>query len=62
MNEKIIDAEFEDTKKSYMIKDIPSSSWRKFKIKFMEDGFDTCNKTLLTIIERYSKGEINVSG
>ena len=55
MNEKIIDAEFEDTKKSYMIKDIPSSSWRKFKIKLLQDGFDTYNQGLLHIIEEYTK-------
>ncbi len=47
---------------TYVIKSIPRDTWRKFKIRFMEDGFDTCNKTLLTIIDKYSKGEINVSG
>ena len=55
MNEKIIDAEFEDTKKSYMIKDIPSSSWRKFKIKLLQDGYDTYNEALLNLIEEYTK-------
>ena len=55
MTEKIIDAEFEDAKKSYMIKEIPSSSWRKFKIKLLQDGVDTYNQGLLHIIEEYTK-------
>ena len=55
MSEKIIDAEFEDTKKSYMIKEIPSSSWRKFKIKLLQDGYDTYNEALLSLIEEYAK-------
>ena len=55
MSEKIIDAEFEDTKKSYMIKDIPSSRWRKFKIKLLQDGFNTYNEALLHLIEEYTK-------
>ena len=57
MSEKIIDAEFEDTKKSYMIKDIPSSRWRKFKIKLLQDGFNTYNEALLDLIKKYSKGK-----
>ena len=55
MSEKIIDAEFEGTKKSYMIKEIPSSSWRKFKIKLLQDGYDTYNEALLSLIEEYAK-------
>lgn len=55
MNEKIIDAEFEDAKKSYMIKDIPSASWRSFKIKLLQDGYDTYNEALLNLIEEYTK-------
>ena len=55
MSEKIVDAEFEDTKKSYMIKEIPSSSWRKFKIKLLQDGYDTYNEALLNLIEEYTK-------
>ena len=55
MNEKIIDAEFEDAKKSYMIREIPSSSWRKFKIKLLQDGYDTYNEALLNLIEEYTK-------
>ena len=57
MSEKIIDEEFEDTKKSYMIKDIPSSRWRKFKIKLLQDGFNTYNEALLDLIKKYSKGK-----
>ena len=57
MSEKIMDAEFEDTKKSYMIKDIPSSRWREFKIKLLQDGFNTYNEALLDLIKKYSKGK-----
>jgi len=55
MTEKIIDADFEEAKKSYMIKEIPSGSWRKFKIKLLQDGYDTYNEALLNLIEEYTK-------
>ena len=55
MSEKIIDVEFEDSKKSYMIKDIPSGNWREFKIKLLQDGFDTYNQALLYIIKEYTE-------
>ena len=55
MTEKIIDAEFEDAKKSYMVKDIPVDSWREFKIKLLQDGFNTYNEALLYMIESYAK-------
>ena len=45
---------------TYVIKSIPRDTWRKFKVKFLQDGFNTCNEALLTIVKKYSKGEINV--
>ena len=41
--------------KSYMVKDIPVDHWREFKIKLLQDGFDTYNQGLLHIIEEYTK-------
>ena len=46
---------------TYVIKSIPRDTWRQFKVKFLQDGFNTCNEALLTIIVKYSNGEINVS-
>ena len=40
--------------KSFMIKEIPVGSWKKFKIKFLQNGFNTYNEALLDIIEKYS--------
>lgn len=45
---------------TYVVKAIPRDTWRKFKMRFLKDGFDTCNEALLHIITRYSIGEINV--
>ena len=41
--------------KSYMVKDIPVDHWREFKIKLLQDGYDTYNEALLNLIEEYSK-------
>ena len=41
--------------KSYMVKDIPVDHWRQFKIKLLQDGFDTYNEALLHVIEEYTK-------
>ena len=41
--------------KSYMVKDIPVDHWREFKIKLLQEGFDTYNQGLLHIIEEYTK-------
>ena len=41
--------------KSYMVKDIPVDHWRQFKIKLLQDGYDTYNEALLNLIEEYSK-------
>ena len=43
--------------KSYMVKDIPVNHWRKFKIKLLQDGFDTYNEAMLDLIKKYSKGK-----
>ena len=41
--------------KSYMVKDIPVDHWREFKIKLLQEGFNTYNEALLHIIEEYTK-------
>ena len=41
--------------KSYMVKDIPVDHWREFKIKLLQDGFDTYNQALLYIIKEYTE-------
>jgi len=40
--------------KSYMIKDIPVKSWRDFKIKLLQKGFNTYNEALLDMIQKYT--------
>ena len=41
--------------KTFLIKNIPSDRWRKFKIRLLENGYDTYNEGLLSIIESYAK-------
>ena len=41
--------------KSYMVKDIPVDQWREFKIKLLQEGFNTYNEALLNLIEEYTK-------
>ena len=41
--------------KSYMVKDIPVDHWREFKIKLLQEGFNTYYEALLHIIEEYTK-------
>ena len=41
--------------KCFMIKDIPVDCWKDFKIKFLQEGYDTYNETLLHLIEEYTK-------
>ena len=43
-----------DKTKTYLLKDIPDSTWREFKIKFLQNGFDTYNEALLDMIEQYT--------
>ena len=45
----------EEKKKAYLVKDIPESHWRDFRIKLLQNGFDTYNQGLLHIIEEYTK-------
>ena len=44
--------------KSFMIKDIPVEDWRKVKIKFLQDGYDTYNEALLNLIEKYANDKL----
>ena len=39
--------------KSFMIKDIPAKNWKEFKIKLLQNGFDTYNEALLDLIAKY---------
>ena len=39
--------------KSFMIKDIPVINWKEFKIKLLQNGFDTYNEALLDLIKKY---------
>ena len=48
----------EEKMKSYLIKDIPSGCWREFRIKLLQDGFDTYNQAMLSLIKRYANNEI----
>ena len=41
--------------KSFMIKDIPVKHWKSFKIKFLQNGFNTYNEALLSVIKEYTK-------
>jgi len=41
--------------KTYLIKNIPSDCWRQFKIRLLENGYDTYNQALLEIIKSYAK-------
>ena len=44
--------------KSYMIKDIPVKEWREFKIKLLQNGFNTYNEALLYLIKKYADNEL----
>ena len=41
--------------KTFLIKDIPDSTWREFRIKLLQNGFDTYNEALLSMIKHYTK-------
>ena len=41
--------------KTYLLKDIPDLTWREFKIKFLQDGFNTYNEALIDVIKQYTK-------
>ena len=40
--------------KTYLLKKIPSSTWREFKIRLLQNGFDTYNEALLDMIKQYT--------
>ena len=46
--------------KQYIVKNIPPTTWRQFKIKFLQDDMNTYNECLLKLIDKYSKGDIVV--
>ena len=46
--------------KMYIIKNIPPTTWREFKIKLLQGGMNTYNECLLKLINRYTQGEISV--
>ena len=45
----------EEKKKAYLVKDIPESHWRDFRIKLLQNGIDTYNQAMLHLIENYAK-------
>ena len=45
---------------TYEVKSIPRDTWRRFKMRFLRDGFDTCNEALLHIISHYADGDLDV--
>jgi len=44
----------EEKKKAYLVKDIPQSDWREFRIRLLQDGFDTYNQAMLHLIKKYA--------
>ena len=40
--------------KAYLVKNIPEGDWRDFKIKLLQDGFDTYNQAMLHLIKKYA--------
>ena len=45
--------------KSFLIKDIPVKDWKSFKIKLLQNGFNTYNETLLNMIKNYKNNGKN---
>jgi len=43
-----------EKKKAYLVKDIPEKDWREFRIKLLQDGFDTYNQAMLHLINKYA--------
>ena len=41
--------------KTFLVRDIPAEKWEQFKIKAIQKG-TTCNKAMLELINRYSRG------
>ena len=43
------------TTKTFLVREIPTATWEQFKIKSIQKG-TTCNKAMLELIDRYSRG------
>lgn len=41
--------------KTFLVREIPADKWEQFKIKAIQKG-TTCNKAMLVLIDRYSRG------
>ena len=46
--------------KQYIIKNIPPTTWRAFKIKLLQADMNTYNECLLKLIDSYTQGKISV--
>ena len=49
-----------DNTKTFLLKGIPESVWREFKIKLLQGGMNTYNECLLKLINSYTSGKISV--
>lgn len=43
------------TTKTFLVREIPAEQWEQFKIKAIQKD-TTCNKAMLELIDRYSRG------
>jgi|TARA_R110002020_G_scaffold23263_1_gene77635 hypothetical protein len=43
------------TPKTFLVREIPAEQWEQFKIKAIQKD-TTCNKAMLELIDRYSRG------
>ena len=41
--------------KTFLVREIPADKWEQFKIEAIQKG-TTCNKAMLELIDRYSRG------
>ena len=41
--------------KTFLVREIPAEQWEQFKIKAIQKD-TTCNKAMLELIDRYSRG------
>ena len=44
--------------KTCLVKNIPSDCWRKFRIRLLENGFDTYNEAMLHLIKKYADNQL----
>ena len=47
-----------DKKKAYLVKGIPAQDWRDFKIKLLQEGYDTLNEAMLSLITKYANDQL----